>query len=122
VNSDTGTAYLRLTKPLTTADTLIVGCADYPTSTSSSTFLFMYDGETTGVYVGVEPQTGRIIVYRGGVGVLGATVGHLIKYQSRHYIQVKVKCHSSEGTVEVRLAGKHRFGVVKYGHTDASYS
>jgi len=98
--------YYVQTAALTTCDTVVFGCAyRWFTSSLSSTLYLMglYDGATQGVNCRVSNYTGEVDVYRGST-LLGSTVGANIQHQWV-YIEIKVKCHATDGTVEVRVNG-----------------
>lgn len=94
------------TGALTTCDTVVFGCALKPhtTSLNSQKFAdFMY-GSTVNIRCEINPDYGEIDVYQGTSTLLGSTVGANLSYRWS-YIEVKVKCHDTTGTVEVRVDG-----------------
>jgi hypothetical protein len=99
-------AYLLKNAFVTTADTLVVGTAICPvaTNTSDNTFLRLYDGVQLGVNFTANVNTGEINVYCNAT-LLGSTSGLNLAGGAWYYIEVKVKCHDSAGTVEVRVGG-----------------
>ena len=67
-------------------------------------FLTFYDGATAGVNVRFVTSGSKLEVRRGTTqlaitGTLTITTGEW------HYLELKVKCHATEGTYEVRLDG-----------------
>ena len=103
----TGTSsYLLRNSLLTSADTLIVGEAVSPVAGTAAeyTFLRLYDGTQLGVNLTLDNNTGEISAYCNAT-LLGRTTGLGLVSGAWYYVEVKVKCHDSAGTVEVRVAG-----------------
>lgn len=93
------------TPALTTQDTIIVGLAVKPTTTSyNGAFIELYDDATIGVNLWWDRATGELKVYR-NTTLLGTTVGAGVTYNTWAYLELKVKCHATAGTVEVRVSG-----------------
>lgn len=100
-----------LTPPLTTSDTLIVGCAINPIDAYATTsFLSFYDGNTLAIKFDYSTTSGEISVYRGAT-LLGTTSGAGISVGNWTYVEVKVKCHDSTGTVEIRTGSIERLNL-----------
>ena len=101
------------TPPLTSDGTLIIGIAVYrPSSVSSNiSIVQLYDGwSTLGIDVKWMYSTGEIAVYR-GTTLLGTTTGAGLQVGAWTYVEVKVKCHDTLGTVEVRTGGSPRLSL-----------
>ena len=99
------------TFPLTTCDTLIVGCGLKFTSTAGViTFLQLMDGTTAGVNLRYNVTAKTIDVYRGSP-LLGSTTGVNINANTWYYVEAKVKCHASAGTVDVHVDGVSRLSL-----------
>lgn len=104
--------YYAGTPVLTTCDTIVYGCAfKYIVYDVNNTqyFVAFMDGTTMGVNCKYNAYSGEIDVYR-GTTLLGSTVGANI-HRSWVYIEVKVKCHDSAGTVEVKVNGVTRLAL-----------
>lgn len=91
---------------LTTNDTLIVGLAFRKNSSlRNGTFLRFYDGATEGIQLYIT-TTGTLRVYRGGA-LLGESAPVLVDADTWYYVELKIKCHNSAGTYEVRVGGSN---------------
>lgn len=87
----------------TTANTLILGVAFYQNTAAITSTFNLYDGATLGVNVSVVASTGVITVKTGATTLTTYTAATLIN--TWYYLEIKVLCDSSVGTVEVRLNG-----------------
>lgn len=94
-----------LTMPqATTNDTLIVGFAFKNTLLlATNYFLRIHDGVSTGIRLYLA--AGNVLRIDRGTTTLATSDVTDINDGNWHYIEVKVKCHDSTGTVEVRVAG-----------------
>ncbi|MFA5345390.1 MAG: hypothetical protein WC315_03870 [Candidatus Omnitrophota bacterium] len=90
---------------LTTVDTVVVGFAFSFASYSWPGYAFftLYDGATVGINL-KHTVNGAIQVCRGGT-VLGTTADYIITPGIWKYLELKIKCHSSTGTYELRING-----------------
>ncbi len=99
-----------VTPRLTTRDTLIVGFAyrqgggDISTSNTAWLMYLLYN-ESYGIQLLQLSTVGELAVYRGST-FLGVTSGAKVANHRWNYIEMKVKCHDTLGTVEVRVNGK----------------
>jgi len=104
---------------LTIADTLIVGCGLRPSGTQTVSFIKLYDWANLGIDVQWNGATGEISVYR-YTTLLGATTGAGLMSGTWSYVEIKVKCHDTLGTVEVRVNGVTKLSLTnvdtKYGN------
>lgn len=99
------------TPPLTTADTLVIGIAIKPVSTSSNVrFVELYDDTTLGVNFKWTLPSGEIAAYR-GTTLLGTTSGAGLALNEWSYIELKVKCHGSAGTVDIKTGTINRLSL-----------
>lgn len=95
---------------LTTNSTLIVGCAVKWTelirnySSTYPMYLAFYDGVTTGVNLYLEAN-GETTVRRGAT-VLGTTSGYAFSDNTWVYVELKVTCHDTTGSFELRFNGE----------------
>ena len=102
-DSSTGTNTTWKYTGLTTNATLIFGIAFYQTTAAvTSTFSF-YDGTTLGVNVGIVTSTG-VVTIKTGATTLG-TYTLSLSINTWYYLEIKVLCDGSVGTVEVRVNG-----------------
>lgn len=98
---------LLTTPALTTDSTLIAGCAFYfPFSDRYAGISFYYNG-TLGVNVVFNPASSSSITANLGDTALETFSGFqvLINTNIWYYLEVKVLCHPTDGTIEVRLNG-----------------
>lgn len=105
IRSDEATSIVRNDLPITT-DTLIIGFGFQTelSTTTWKTFLSLYDGETLGVNFKHMTMIGEIAAYRGAT-LLGITSGARIREDAWYWVEVKVKCNDTTGTVEIRVGG-----------------
>ncbi len=97
------TMYFITPKLPTTNDTLIIGFAvKFPTIANRDNFLNLYDDTTWGI--NLRQSLTELSIYRGST-LLGTTSGADIHAGNWHYIELKVKCHASAGTYEIKLGG-----------------
>jgi hypothetical protein len=92
-----------LTPALTTNDTLIVGIAVMPTQFGGAgdwRIISLFDGTQQGI--NVRYFYGDVAIYRDTTLLATSTGLNWQKYQWR-YLELKVKCHDTTGTYEVRL-------------------
>jgi hypothetical protein len=95
-----------ITSHLTTNPTLIAGAAFYLTTITSSTALAFYDNAVLGVKITVystAPSTIAIVV--DGTTVSTVDLHTTLLLNTWYYIELKVYCHSTDGTIEVRVNG-----------------
>ena len=92
------------TPALTTNDTLVVGMGVYTGYSGSNSVIALYDGTTQGVNISLNTQSLGVHVYRGGTS-LGSGYGVEIRQNNWYWVEIKVKCHNTSGTVEVRVNG-----------------
>jgi hypothetical protein len=93
------------TPALTTNATLVIGmAAKWSSLGGDNTYDYcqFYDGTTQGICL--QPATAEIGVYRGST-LLGTTSGAGIAINTWYYVELKVYCHATLGTVEVRVNG-----------------
>lgn len=104
--------YSITTPALTTDPTLIIGAGlnfydgpAYLTGTSGY-FLHLYDGAVRGLYFTFDILIGQIRVYRDESTdvLLGITNGKF-RLGAWNYVEFKVKCDDTTGTVDIRLNG-----------------
>lgn len=92
---------------LTTIDTVVIGFSVYwaglPSESiySSSIFMSLYDGSTRGVYLQFT-GVGNVVI---GCNTILQTISTPISLGTWHFIELKVKCHASAGTYELRIDG-----------------
>ena len=98
----------------TTADTLVIGLAVQLQSNTdeatSRTLCQFKDGSTLGIDVKRNVVSGEIEVYR-NTTLLGMTSGAGLLMGVWAYLEVKIKCSSSAGTVDVRVNGVNRLSL-----------
>jgi hypothetical protein len=88
------------TPALTTDPTFIVGCAlSFSNTTTSSPTFSMYDNATLGINVTIS--TTGVSVQLGATTI--ATYSTTLYASTWYYIEMKVFCHSTSGSVEVRI-------------------
>jgi len=92
-----------ITPSLTTNDTIIIGVAFFNTYSFFTPSIRLYDGSTLGVNVTFSTSTGVITVKRGSTTLGTFTQGFSTNHW--YYAEIKVKCHGTAGTVEVRIDG-----------------
>ena len=103
MRGDSGSFVIR-TAALTTADTLICGLGINPYY-NGGPILQLFDGATQGVAFNYN-GSGEIQAVCGYYGtLLGTTSGTGLAQGTWSYVEVKVKCHATAGTVEVRVNG-----------------
>jgi hypothetical protein len=94
---------------LTTVDTVVAGfAANFLTVATYPTYMFFgfYDGSTQGVWLRRNTGGAEIEVCRGsGATLLGTTSGANLQDNTWCYIELKVKCNSSTGTVDIQVDG-----------------
>lgn len=101
------------TPPLTTDATLIIGMA-FKSNSASSRYLFRcYQQETgagIGVYTVLSGSTRELRVYRRDTQIGSDTsTGNAFQVGRWHWIEVKIYCHDTAGTVEIRYGGQTIF-------------
>lgn len=100
------------TPPLTTDSTLIIGLAFKP-NTVNSRYVFRCYQQTVagiGVYTVMSGTTRELRVYRRDTQIGSDTsTGNAFQAGRWHWIEVKIYCHDSAGTVEIRYAGQTIF-------------
>jgi hypothetical protein len=105
-----GIATYIMTPALTTNPTLIAGVG-FKLVTGAGTqspVLSFYDDGVACVSVVLNVQTGELAVWRwdNSTGVLlGSTSGLALRRNQWYFIELKVYCHASDGTVDVRVNG-----------------
>lgn len=102
-----GTGATVKTPPLTTDPTLIVGCAFYFPGTQFTAGIYLYYNAVLGINVIFDPATASTITVKLGNTTLAIYSGFTTLFNTNvwYYLEVKVYCHASAGTVEVRLNG-----------------
>lgn len=96
--------WLKLGYGLTTNDTVVLGFAwRFGSGSSDGYFAQLMDGVTQGVSIrqaaselSITPATGT---------VYGTTVGLNLQANTWYYLELKVKCHATAGTYELRVDG-----------------
>jgi hypothetical protein len=99
-----GQSNVLITPALTTDSTFIFGCAVYFGS-SNYINLGMYDDGTYGMNVTFQPGTPATVTVRLGNSTI-ASDSSFSTMPKWHYIEMKVFCHASSGSVEVRIDNK----------------
>jgi hypothetical protein len=98
----------------TTADTMVIGLAVQLQSSTEEAYsrtIFQFkDGSTLGIDVKRNFVSGEIEVYR-NTTLLGITSGAGLLVNVWAYVEVKIKCSSSAGTVDVRVNGVSRLSL-----------
>jgi len=94
------------TPALTTNATLVVGFGYYFTAIANGRIMSLYDGTTEGINLRLE-TTGELAIYR-GTTFLARTAGLGLLNATWHWIEMKVYCHDTAGTYEVRVGGVNR--------------
>ena len=84
---------------LTTNDTIIVGFAFKITSNDTQDIMYLYDGGTEGV--GLTYGNGYLSIRRGST--LLETASFHFSIGNWYWLELKVKCHDSTGTYELRV-------------------
>jgi hypothetical protein len=110
------------TPPLTTDRTLVVGFAFKPNSASTNWLVRMCSDNTVGVSLEyyVSGSTRELRVYRGGT-LLGTTsTGNAFQINRWHWIELKVYCDDTAGTIEVRYGGRTIYTFTGDTQADAS--
>jgi hypothetical protein len=107
VGQTTTTAAISFTTPnLTTDPTMTVGTAFWINGTQYNAGITLYDNATAGVSVYVYPTApNSTIVVKVGNTTVATYTDFLIALNTWYYLELKVFCHSSSGTIEVRLDG-----------------
>jgi len=99
----TSSSYIGIVS-LTTVDTVVAGFAvKFSAFYSDATFFALYDGTTLGVNLHLQ-NSGEIAVKR-GTTLLATSSGANIALNTWYYIELKVKCHATAGTYELRVGG-----------------
>ncbi len=108
-------------------DTLIMGAAIYPISprTANSTF-WDIQGRNSSVQIRVvlRSSDSKIEVFRSGSSSLGESSDALTS-DTYTYVEIKVFCHNSNGTIDLRFDGKNVLslsGIDTQGTTEAFIS
>jgi len=91
------------TPALTTNATLVVGFGFYFASINSVRIISLYDGATEGISLYLK-TAGELAIYRGAT-LLAQTTGLGLNPTTWHWIELKVYCHATAGTYEVRVGG-----------------
>jgi len=102
------TAYYVETPALTTDPTLIVGLGICLSDTGYNGYIIgLRDGSALGIYLWYNGWSGEIEVWRneGTDVLLGCTSGSNLRRGCWTYVEAKVYCHDTAGTVEVRVNG-----------------
>ncbi len=96
------TWYFR-TPPLTTDDTICVSFAFKKTGSMnlSHRLVSLYSGTALSINIGYTAG-GSLAVYRASTQI-GYTIGLVISQNVWYYVQLKVKCHDSTGTFELKI-------------------
>jgi hypothetical protein len=94
------------TPHLTTHDTMIVGCGFYRSTLDACAIMSFIDTGTLGMWLRVKQETGELELLRGGATLIATTSGLNIGLSNWHWIEMKIKCHSSAGEYEVRVGGE----------------
>ena len=98
------------TPALTTDSTLIAGCALYclnNTVASGTSFsIQFYDGATSGININLRSFTpNSTLTIKLGATTITTYTNFLLLLNVWYYIELKVFCHPTSGTVEVRVNG-----------------
>jgi hypothetical protein len=94
------------TPVLTTNPTLISGCAFLFTTVGSYTILSFYDNATLGINVTfTSTAPNSTIVVKLGAATLATYTNFLLATYTWFYVEMKVFCHATSGTVEIKLNG-----------------
>ena len=99
-----GTNELR-TPRLTTHDTMIAGCGFYRGTADACAIMTFVDDITYGMYLRVKALSGELELVRGGT-VIDTTSGICISRFTWYWIEMKIKCHDTNGEYEVRVGGE----------------
>jgi len=93
-----------MTPALTTDSTLIAGCAFlfYGNNISSIDF---YDDATRGISATLSPTAPSLLTIRLGANTIATYSSFTMRYNEWYYMEMKVFCHSTSGTIEVRIDG-----------------
>ncbi|MDD2886156.1 MAG: hypothetical protein PHT48_14080 [Dechloromonas sp.] len=92
------------TPALTTDSTLIAGCAFmfFGNNTSSINF---YDGATLGINAILRPTAPSTLTLNLGASTITTYSSFTMRYSEWYHLEMKVFCHPTSGTVEVRIDG-----------------
>jgi hypothetical protein len=94
------------TPNLTQDPTLIAGCAFYVTTSASSRWINFYDNGTLGIGVEFYTVDPPLVRVRLGSTIINDTnLDFTIVANTWYYYEVKVFCHPTSGSVEVRIDG-----------------
>jgi hypothetical protein len=92
------------TASLTTHDTLIAGCGWYNNNAGDCAILTFADTGTYGMWVRKKSGVGELELMR-GAAVVDTTSGLGLSLSTWYYVEMKIKCHDSTGTYEVKVGG-----------------
>jgi len=88
---------------LTATDTVVAGFAVRFAAIGTRLFFALYDGATLGVNLTLTPA-GEIVIKCGST-TLATSSNAAIAINTWYYVELKVKCHSTTGTFELRVGG-----------------
>ena len=95
------------TPALTQDPTLIVGCAFLSKNTTDYSQLMLYDNATSGINITITASVPSTIITKRGSTVLDTTtLATTLMTYTWYYFELKVFCHNTSGTVEVRIDGE----------------
>jgi hypothetical protein len=92
------------TPALTTNSTLISGCSFlfYGNNIASINF---YDGATLGINATLSPTAPSSLTIKLGSSTIATYSSFTMRYNEWYYLELKVFCHPTSGTVEARIDG-----------------
>ena len=94
-----------ITPALTQDPTLTVGCAYKFSQAGAYGSVYFYNNGTSGINVTFNYTESTIVTSRGGTTIDTTTLTRAFLSNMWYYFEVKVYCHNTEGTVEVRING-----------------
>jgi hypothetical protein len=94
------------TPALTTNATVVVGFGFYFAAIANVRIMSLSDGATEGINLRME-TTGELAIYR-GTTFLARTTGLGLTNATWYWIELKVYCHDTSGTYEVRVGGVNK--------------
>lgn len=99
-----GSANQLFTPTLTTHDTLIAGVNWYCNDTRNTSILTFYDGSAIGMEIRKQHNVSELQLYRAGI-LVATTSGLGISTSTWYNVQMKIKCHDTNGEYEIKVDG-----------------
>jgi hypothetical protein len=105
--SQVGDSFVLLTPPLTQDPTLIAGCAFLATDSTAARWIRFYDNDVRGIGVKFNAAVPSTVTIQLGNNIINETIlDTVLLANTWYYFEVKVFCHATSGSVEVRIDGE----------------